>query len=226
MGPSGSAAATSAPMPCAASASGFVGPITALARQRPGNDTGSRDKTGVVRTSTPEFVVSSTKPRTEGTIDSARASAASPSGENRSGPANRISSARTAGRPSAAAATRSAMRRRGQGQGPKRASAARSISTTTTSGPPPDCRDSSGNSRSSARSRSARRAPPGESVQAVSSTTRRTSPASRGFPSRCRTATDADLRRNSARGNPVGDAFADHDHRCMGAARPGNARHH
>ena len=152
------------------------------------------NRIGVAGRSWPEFAISSTNPSTDGTADSARASAASPFAENRSGPANSISSANTAGRPAAVAETSSAMRWRGQGHGPKRASAARSISTMTTSGAPADCRDSSGNRRSNARSRSAWRAAPGENAHPASNATRRTSPTRTGRLSRPRIAIDADFR--------------------------------
>ena len=154
---------------------------------------GRANRIGVAGRSSPEFAVSSTNPSSDGAAERARASAASPSAENRSGPANSISSANTSGCPAAAAETSSAMRWRGHGHGPKRASAARSISTMTTSGAPGGCRDSNGNRRSSARSRSAWRAAPGENAHMASNTTRRISPRRTGRPSRPRIAIDADF---------------------------------
>ena len=129
------------------------------------------------------------------TADSACASAASPSAENRSVRRTgcRAPAPRDGRRPRRQPARPCGLR--GQGHGPNRASAARSISTMTTPGPPAVGRGSSGNSRSNARSRSASRALPGDSAHAASSTARRTSPTSPGRSSRRSVATDKGFRR-------------------------------
>ena len=94
--------ATRAPKPCAASASTGIGPMTPLARHRPGSDDrrAQQDRRGrQVLTGIRRYPARSRAQTVRPTA--ACASAASPSAENRSGPASRMSSAerrRLAGR--------------------------------------------------------------------------------------------------------------------------------
>ena len=186
IGPSGSAAMISAPKPAAAPVNNGAGPTSPGARHSPGKNILWRDSTGVAGRSRPTAVVSRTNPSTEGARPRALASKASPSVDQRSGPASNISRAITAGFPLAAVATTRASCPRGHGQAPRRASAARSMSTITTSGRVGTGRNSRGARRSNARSLAGSRTVSAAPAQIASASEKAARPASTGHGGRWR----------------------------------------